>query len=48
MGECITNKSGNLAALHEILAPNLAKSLPQYDWEIGYNYLCKATKRGTS
>ena len=31
--------------MHQILAGQLANSLPQYDWEIGYNYVCKATRR---
>lgn len=47
-GVCYASWGVTGRTLHEILASNLAKSLPQYDWEIGYNYLCKATKRGTS
>lgn len=31
--------------MHQILAGQLAKLLPQYEWEIGYNYECKATRR---
>lgn len=31
--------------MHHILACRLADLLPQYDWEIGYNYECKAIKK---
>lgn len=30
--------------LHQILASQLADKLPQYRFEIGYNYECKAYK----
>ena len=30
---------------HELLAHELSKRLPQYDFEIGYNYYCLVTKK---
>lgn len=44
-GECLASWGVTGRTMHEILAERLAKELPQYDWEIGYNYHCKATKR---
>jgi hypothetical protein len=31
--------------MHAILAQKLADKFPQYDWEITYNYGCKAIKK---
>lgn len=31
--------------MHSILAEQLAKELPQFNCEIGYNYLCRFTKK---
>ncbi len=31
--------------MHEILAHRLSKKLPQYDFDIGYNYHCLVTKK---
>ena len=31
--------------MHSILAERLAKELPQFNCEIGYNYLCRFTKK---
>ena len=44
-GACHASWGVTGRTMHMILAGQLADSLPQYDWEIGYNYLCKATKK---
>ena len=31
--------------MHEILAHQLSKELPQYDFDIGHNYRCSVTKK---
>jgi hypothetical protein len=31
--------------MHSILASQLAQKLPEYEFEIGYNYECRITKR---
>lgn len=44
-GACHASWGVTGRTMHLILANQLAASLPQYDWEIGYNYHCKATKK---
>lgn len=45
-GECLATWGVTGRTMHEILARRLAEELPQYKWEIGYEfYECKATKR---
>lgn len=44
-GECLASWGVTGRTMHQYLAQQLADSLPQYDWEIGYNYHCKATKK---
>lgn len=45
-GACHASWGVTGRTMHEILARNLAKELPQYDWKIDYEYYgCTATKR---
>ena len=44
-GACQASWGVTGRTMHEILASQLAKELPQYDFEIGYNYLCVGRKR---
>lgn len=44
-GECKASWGVTGRTAHELLAHQLAKELPQYDFEIGYNYHCLARKR---
>ena len=44
-GACKASWGVTGRTMHQILAGQLADSLPQYDWEIGYNYHCMATKK---
>lgn len=45
-GACKASWGVTGRTMHEILAHQLAKELPQYDWEIDYqSYGCKATKK---
>lgn len=44
-GECEASYGVTGRTMHEILAHRLATELPQYEFEIGYNYKCIARKR---
>lgn len=44
-GECKASFGVTGRTMHEILAHQLAKELPQYDFEIGYNYHCLVSKK---
>ena len=44
-GECKARWGVTGRTMHEILAHQLAKELPQYEFEIGYNYHCVARKK---
>ena len=45
-GACTATWGVTGRTMHQILACKLADSLPQYDWEIGYEYyLCKSMKK---
>lgn len=44
-GECLASWGVTGRTMHGILAQQLAKELPQYEFEIGYNYHCLARKK---
>ena len=44
-GECKASWGVTGRTMHEILADRLAKELPQYEFEIGYNYHCIGRKK---
>lgn len=44
-GECKLSWSCTGRTLHEILSRQWADAMPEYDFEIGYNYHCVVRKR---
>lgn len=44
-GECYASWGVTGRTMHGLLAEKLARELPQYDFEIGYNYHCLARKK---
>lgn len=44
-GSCMATWGVTGRTMHQILAGQLADQFPEYEWEIGYNYHCKATKK---
>ena len=44
-GECYALWGVTGRTMHQILAEQLARELPQYEFEIGYNYHCLARKK---
>lgn len=46
-GECKASWGVTGRTMHEILASRLAKELPQYDFEIEYNYHCVGRKKNS-
>lgn len=45
-GECSLSWSCTGRTRHEMHASQWARALPQYDFEIGYNYVCNLTTKG--